>query len=496
MILREIVGDVDGEKDERLKRAKEDFFFFAKHYFPHLCSAEFAEYQKILIEIINENSVSVENAARLKRFVVGKYRRLIKPIKELKGIIDVEPRGHGKSTRMSVLYPLWRVLSQKSNFVVIFSSSEERAAQILDDIKFELENNERLIGDFNLKKGRIWKANFIELNGAAIASRGALASTRGLKYRQFRPDLVIADDVIKDDAVNSKTQRDKVYNWFKRVVMPLGKDVFIVLVNTIFHADDMPSRLLKELDEGKLKGWLGLKFSAIINSKPLWDTYWTLEDLERKRLEMGSVAFSTEYMNEPLADEDRLFRDEWLVFDDKDVEVANIIMGVDPALGGGDYSAIAVIGVDREGFIHVLDARGYKLSPDKFMDKIIALAVRYKPKRIVFEEVAFQRVMKDFLVKKAAVMGVYLPIKGVKPGRVSKEARIARLSPLVENGILRFKRNQTLLLDQLLAFPKGDHDDLVDALAYAVEEIDSFRARPKAFRLNVPRYSSHMFRRF
>lgn len=495
-IIREILGNIDLERDKRVEKASKDFFFFARTYFPHLCSHDFAEYQKVLIDIINTNKVKEKHVEQLKKYIHEKYHSLVETADTLYGIIDVEPRGHGKSTRMSLLYPLWRVLTGKSKFIVIFSSSEERASQILDDIKFELTNNELLVEDFGDQKGNIWKSNFIHLkNGSAIASRGAGSSVRGLRFRQYRPDLVICDDIMKDDVARSKTQREKIYQWFKKVVLPLGKDIFIVVVNTIFHNDDLPSRLLKEVRDGSLKGWLGLRFSAIVNGSPIWQ-YWSIEALQKKKLEMGSIAFSTEYMNEPLSDEDRLFREEWLEFDREEPELSNlrIFIGVDPALGGGDYSAIVTIGVDREGIIHVIDTYADRVSPDTFMDRIIAKCLRYKPKRVAFEEVAFQQVMKDFLLKKAAQAGIYIPIKGVKPGRLSKEARISKLSPLVENKLIRFRDNQTLLIEQLLSFPLGEHDDLCDALYYAVEVIQTLDTGPYAFPLGIRRHSNVIFK--
>ena len=66
---------------------------------------------------------------------------------------------------------------------------------------------------------------------------------------------------------------------------------------------------------------------------------------------------------------------------------------------------------------------------------------------------------------------MYLPIKGIKP-KVSKELRIQKLSPLIENGLIRFRRNQKLLIDQLIEFPKGAHDDLPDALEMAVSGLE------------------------
>ncbi len=476
----------DPEREERVKRASEDFWFFCYYYLPHYFSSQPAEYHKLLVEIINTEKVTHQQIERLKTFINSKYHNLLKPIPKLEGLVDVEPREHAKSTRMSLAYPLWRILTEKSRFILLMSASQEMANLFLENIKAELEENERLIEDFGEQKGEKWKSDFIVLkNGGAIVSKGAGSSMRGIRYRQHRPDLVIADDIMKDDLANSPTQRDKLYRWFKRVVMALGKDAFIVVVNTIFHNDDLPSRLLKEIEEGSLPGWLGLRFSAILeNGEPLWKERWSLKDLEKKKLALGSVHFSTEYLNEPLSDEDMVFNPDWFIYyKPKKIEEKlakgklEIIMAVDPATGKstGDYSAIVTVGKDIEtGILYVLDAFGEKISDLKLIDKIIEKYLAFKPRRIIFEEVVFQEIYKNQVMREASKRGVHLPIKGIKP-KVSKELRIQKLSPLVENGLLRFKENQKLLIEQLIEFPKGAHDDLPDALAFAV---DGFEKAP------------------
>jgi predicted phage terminase large subunit-like protein len=75
-------------------------------------------------------------------------------------------------------------------------------------------------------------------------------------------------------------------------------------------------------------------------------------------------------------------------------------------------------------------------------------------------------------MREASRKGIHLPIEGVKH-KISKEQRIKRLSSLIENGILQFKKTQETLIDQLTEFPKGSHDDLPDALEMAVTALES-----------------------
>ncbi len=473
--LEKVDINIDTKKSERLKKAKEDFWFFCYYYLPHYFNTKPAEYHKILVDIINKEKVSKEHINQLKTYVNPKYHDLLKPIDKLEAVVDVEPREHAKSTRMSLAYPLWRVLTGKSKFILLISASQEMANLFLENIKAEIEENERILEDFGELKGDKWKTDFIVLkNDTAIVSKGAGSSMRGIRYKENRPDLIIADDIMKDDLVNSPTQRDKLDRWFRRVVMALGKDAFIVVVNTIFHNDDLPSRLLNEIEEEKLKNWLGVRFSAVLpNGKPLWEGRWTLKDLEKKKQALGSIAFSTEYMNEPISEEDMIFKKEWIEyyqFSDIANKNLEIITAIDPATGKakGDYSAIITVGKDKDaGIYYVLDAYADKISDLKLIEKIIEKYQAFKPKAIIFETVAFQEIYKNQVMRETSKRGIHLPIKPIKP-KVQKEVRIQKLSPLIENGLIKFKQNQKLLIEQLLEFPKGSHDDLIDALEMAI----------------------------
>jgi|GEM_PF-283846 predicted phage terminase large subunit-like protein len=490
-VEKELQAVSDPVARERRKKAEKDFFFFCKTYLAGDFSAPPAEYQKLLVQIINKEAVSKEDVEKLKRFIHSKYHGYLKPISRLKGIVDIEPRGHGKSTRMALAYPLWRLLTKRSRFVVLVASSEREAQRSLKFIKWELLGNELIVNDFGNLRTETWRADYVELaNGTAIQALGANSSMRGLRFKDpttgktFRPDLVICDDIMRDELAYSSVQREKLYDWFKRTVLPLGKDIFIVVINTIFHADDLPSRLLREIEEGKLSSWLGLRFSAFLEDgkTPLWPEYWSRKALEEKKQALGSLKFATEYMNEPLLEEDRLFKEEWFQFysakELPERDSLEVVMGVDPAVGkaGGDYSAIVVLGRHGSGLLYVLETYARKVSPTGFMDALFEIYERWKPGVILFETVAFQEVYKDEILREGSRRGIFLPIKEVKP-RASKEVRAQKLAPLIENGLLLFRKEQKLLIQQLVEFPKGDHDDLVDALVYAVLALEDTKKK-------------------
>ena len=55
--------------------------------------------------------------------------------------------------------------------------------------------------------------------------------------------------------------------------------------------------------------------------------------------------------------------------------------------------------------------------------------------------------------------------------REVKEARIRSLQPLFEQGLIEIRRDMTDLVDELLTFPRGKHDDLIDSLGLALDKL-------------------------
>ncbi len=473
-ILVELVGEDSKKLSEAKKRkdkARNDFFYFCKTYLPHYFSSEPAPYHKVLIDIANTQSLTNEHIEKIKPLIKEEYHSLLIPTEKTEAVVDAEPREFSKSTRWSLAYPLWCLLFYKRYFICIFCATQTMANEAIQAIKDEIESNEKLFEDFGAMEGKIWKTNFLSLkNGTAIKAFGAGTAVRGAKYHQHRPDLIICDDVLKDESTKTFAQRQKIYNWFVRAVLPLGKDIFIIVINTIFHSDDLPSRLFKRIMAGELNGWIGLRFQAFTPAgNSLWPSYWTKEKLEDKKRKIGSAAFSTEYMNEPLSDEERVFKPEWFIrYSAVDVSTLRVFFGVDPSAGKHDEFAIFVLGIAQDGTMYELAEWAECCSVDTAIKKMIELYRLYKPILIGFEEVAFQSIYKKYILEEAARQGVYLPIKGLSTRGVGKE-RVLSLSPLIENGFFKFKENHNKTINQLLMYPKSDFDDLQDACYYAFE---------------------------
>lgn len=421
------------------------------------------------------------------------------------------PRGNAKSMVTSVIFILWCICFRKKRHIVIISDTDSQAQKFLLTIKNELESNSKLSEDFPeaCGKTRDWRVDdIVTKNDIKIDTFGMGGAIRGTTYKSIRPDLVIMDDIENDEHVLTKEQRTKAQDYLEKKILKLGnKDTDYFFIGTILHYDSLLAKTLKN------PSWYSKKFKAVIqwSQSPLWEeweriyTDLTIENRETasrkffqehkeemlkgtkvlwpesesylELMEMrcgeGSKSFNSEKQNEPIDVENATFREEDIVyFDERELKGDSLVVvgAVDPSLGSNDksnLSAIITVAKDRQGYLYVMDADIKRRTPDVIIDDII----RYHAKRdyamFAVESVAFQEFFKTELVKRSRQAGAYLPAKGIKT-RKDKGLRIESLQPLVHDGILRFKKNQTALIEQLLHYPLAESDDGPDCLALAL----------------------------
>ncbi|APF79532.1 phage terminase large subunit [Vibrio cholerae] len=466
-------------RNKRRAKSKHDFAYFCQTYMPDAFTLAFSEYQLALTRLAANRNLNRQDEALFKELIDPRDHGFIKqPISgEYEGILDIEPRDHGKTTRNTQAMPLWLALNHPGSFIVICGASADSAKEMMDAIKDDLEDNELILDDYGEQRGNTWTKRKIKLaNGSSIVAVGRGQRLRGIKNKYQRPTHIICDDLLDDKEVESPTLRRQAERWFKRVIMNLGKGALTIIANTIMHPDDLPSRLLNQIEDGRLPNWLGLRFSAITPSgRPLFPSRWSLQDLENKRIASGS-AWWTEWMNRPIADEDADFKEDWFIYFkpyELDLRDCTIGMAVDPATGlkKGDWSFIAVVARHKITMVdHVLFAKGWKESDLQFAQRIVDVYLQHRPSFVMFETVAFQKIYKKEVMRYAKKKGVRLPVREFKGG--NKQVRIKSLSSQVENGLIQFLETQTLLRQMFLEFPRG-HDDGPDAVEMAISGFES-----------------------
>ena len=210
------------------------------------------------------------------------------------------PRGHAKSTVMSLQNVLHAALFGYKRYILLVSDTEAQAVSFLDAIKNELETNERILADFGEQPGKTWKTGSILLtNGCRIDAVGSGQKLRGRRNYERRPDLILCDDIENDEGVRTAEQRQKTADWFWKAVCKSGDSYTdILVIGTILHHDSLLAGLLEN------PGFQSRKYRAVLSDapSPLWTDWERLaSDLTDPDREKTAHAFYFKHRKEMLA---------------------------------------------------------------------------------------------------------------------------------------------------------------------------------------------------
>jgi predicted phage terminase large subunit-like protein len=388
-----------------------------------------------------------------------------------KYVCIVAPRGHSKSTTITLGFVLHQILFKRKHFILIISDTYTQAEMFLDAIKKEIETNwiiKLLFGDL---VGKEWgEGEITTANDIKIVAKGTGNKIRGLKYKQWRPDLIICDDLENEELVSNSERRDKTERWFYGSVMPsLADDGQLVIVGTILH---YASLLMKLSGNPEFKG---LFFRAIENGEPLWKEKFSLEQLEGIKNNYRSQGlldvFYCEYMNDPISEENAIFKKSYFKYWGNDEVLYNALSKfttVDLAISKketADYNVVLTVGIDALNQIYIIEYWRQRATPGEVIDEIFRQAETHKVITIGIESVAYQRAMIWFFEEEMRKRNKFFMVEELKAD-VDKERRIKGLQPRYACGSIYHKANMGELEEELLLFPKSPHDDIADALAY------------------------------
>lgn len=203
----------------------------------------------------------------------------------------------------------------------------------------------------------------------------------------------------------------------------------------------------------------------------------THEFLEQAKRTMGSYIFANQYMNEVLPEGSQKFKKHWFRHWSVLPTPTKTFAFIDPALSQADtadYTGIAVVSVDTEMNWYIRYAARLRLSPTEIIGMAFKLYDKFQCTTIGVEDVAFQGALLHFAEETMRRKKRHIPLVGVKRQTdESKEMRIQSLIPRVEWGTLLFTQGCGDLESELLSFPRGGHDDIIDALS-SIQEIASY----------------------
>ena len=404
------------------------------------------------------------------------------------------PRSHLKSKLITIGYATFKIVENPKIRILIYSATWQMAVDLHMSIQKNLQSNETIHtiwGDLS-QNAREWSQDKTRLESndkreATITAAGIDNNLVGGHY-----DLIIMDDVVNRDNIGTQEQINKVLKKFRDSLDLLEPHGQLIVIGTRWHDAD-------------LYGWIQEKDNDIISDfdvltkrayegdliqgegfVPLWSGKFDLDGFRRLLRAEGWSHFSSQYLNDPVPEENATFkRDYFRYYDSSEMKgrLMNKFLLIDPAISlkkEADYSAFVVVGHDENNFIYILDVIRIKALPSGVVDTIFALRDRWNLVDVGIEEIAFQKALAYAIREDVRFKSRPFHITTLKPNERTKDQRIKGLQPLYENfRILHNKLipNNIYLEDELVRFPNGKHDDIIDALAYAPDII--FPARQK-----------------
>ena len=396
----------------------------------------------------------------------------------LRLIINQPPRSL-KSLCVSIAYVAWRLGHDPTLRIVVVSYSNELAE--------ELHRQFRLVVSSAWYKELFPNVHIAKDTGTELITSkggGRLALSVGGSFTGRGADLAIIDDPQKEDAGFSDIDRQRVIEWMTGTFFSRLNDKArtpVILVQQRLHEDDATGHSLRQ------GGWAHLNLPARATTRqtiplgngrfhvfeegeplqPLREGPDVLAQIERDK---GSLLFSPHYLQEPVSPGGNLIQRKWFRFVDAPPDRkpgVQIVQSWDIASQVGpnnDFSVCLTFLVWQNNYYLIDVWRGRVQFPD-LRRKVISHAQSFKATAVLIEDAgAGQALLQD--LQRSHPSDMPRPI-GRKPDG-SKVDRMAAQSAKIEGGQVYLIEKAAwlpVLLNELLAFPYGRHDDQVDALS-------------------------------
>ena len=411
--------------------------------------------------------------------------------------ITVElPRTWFKSTLVSVSYIIWRIINNPNVRILIVQNTYANACKKLGSIKAIFEKNHlfrALFYDVLPDQTCRWSGECLEVKRSQAHPEGTVeAAGVGTATTSRHYDVIDEDDTIapkKDDMTGIVQQPTRLdiekaigfHNLCHPMLLHPTKSQ-IVVVGTRWAERDLLGYIYEDFPEyTKIRKTAcekdGEPATLLEGGKPTWPERFDEEVLNELLKVEGPYMFASLYLGKPTAAINQVFKREWIKYRDRQPKGSYICTSVDLAAaeheesGDPDYNVILTAAVSPEsGIVTVLEYTRERMSPSSVIDTIFQHYARYKSTKVLVEAIGYQRTLLHFMKRrmKRTDLGVMMSVEEIRSHKQSKVDRIRGLQPYFAAGLISIRPGMSELEQELLAFPKGAHDDLIDALSMQI----------------------------
>lgn len=405
------------------------------------------------------------------------------------------PRGTFKSSVVTIGFTLQYLLNEPNGRVLIDSETFSKSKAFLREIQDHLVGNEKYREVFKAIHGmypytkksamKLWTDSEIILpcrsspkKEPSISCAGIDVTKNGMHY-----DLIIADDLHSEVNVTNQEQRQKVIDHYKLAFSLLDPGKPMIVIGTRWHELDLYQHIMdyEQEDFNILKKSAynpdgSLFFPEVLSEK----------ELDKIRRRQGTGIFSKQYLNEPVSDENAIFKRDYIhriPWEQVKGRPINWYLCGDPSYSDprgtsnyADFATLVLVGMDYQRELYVRNVVRKKMTYAEFIDEIFRIYTDKKFEDIknwkIIIEVIGTKSLSYELANQMRVRNTWLPLTEIKSQLKSKEERIRGLAPFYEYKRIHHIAECPQLEEfesELLSFPNGRHDDIIDALANVLE---------------------------
>ena len=462
-----------------------DPFLFCKTFFPRTFRQDFAPFHRQMWEFVERP---------------GKRLRMLQVF-----------RGGAKTSFLRALAAK-RIAYGISRTILYIGKSEGHAVRSASWLRSQVEFNSAFANTFSLRKGARWSGgeaqifHGVENHPVWVVAMGITGSVRGLNLDDFRPDLIVLDDIFDEENSATLEQREKVeelvYGALMESLAPESEipDALMIGLQTPMQREDYSIKAMNDpqWDFMRIGCWTSeTEDLPLDNQESAWPARWSsrvLREEKRAALQRNKISL---WMREKeckiVSRETSSFKPEWLSrFTEVPTGITHVL-SIDPVpppsavqvaknLHNKDYEAISVIGVYGGKYYlrEVSINRGH--DPGWTVNECFRLSEKYKPRKWIVESLAYQRTLSWLLREAMKAKRKYFLVSEFTDQR-SKHQRIEdALTGPASNGALlippdaapegmQYSEGMRHFVQQFSEYPQVGHDDALDSVAIALSEL-------------------------
>lgn len=417
-----------------------------------------------------------ETVATILQSVIEKLERG----EDVRIILECPPR-HGKSEIATKKFPAWSLGHHPEWPIIVASYSSDLATEFGQGTRDIMQSQSyQDIFSSRLRPDTTAKGRWMTDQGGGYTAAGIGGSITGKGFK-----IGIIDDPFKNrEEADSETIRESRWSWYKSTFYTRQEGgTAIIVINTRWHTDDLVGRLLKQQEDAEKNRedhydkWVRIKFPSIaIENEPsrkvgdaLWPAKFPIEKLRTIENALGPYEFSALYQCNPITSANQEFKETWFkrrAWAEIEALETRKFATIDPGGKGieNDRTGIVRNYVDKENKWN-LKAMGVHFDSKELLNYVFKLHDEGFEK-IGIEETVYLKAVKPFYDDECRRVNKFPNIVPLKQPVIQKQVRIRGLIPRYASGsIFHIDDECRDLVEELIVFPKGAHDDVPDAVA-------------------------------